>query len=101
MPIEGGSQDGTAQGKIKRIHSVGFWLMDTLGLKFGPDSDNLNEILATKWGQNFGEATALVTGVISERMEDDYNKRGQVYWRADGPFPATVLAIMPKINVSD
>ena len=101
MPIEGGSQDGTAQGKIKRIHSVGFWLMDTLGLKFGPDSDNLNEILATKWGQNFGEATALVTGVISERMEDDYNKRGQVYWRADGPFPATVLAIMPKVNVSD
>jgi hypothetical protein len=101
MPIEGGSQDGTAQAKTKRIHSVGFWLMDTLGLKFGPDSDNLNEILATKWGQNFGEATALVTDVISERMEDDYNKRGQVYWRADGPFPATVLAIMPKVNVSD
>jgi hypothetical protein len=101
MPIEGGSQDGTAQAKTKRIHSVGFWLMDTLGLKFGPDSDNLNEILATTWGQDFGEATALVTDVISERMEDDYNKRGQVYWRADGPFPATVLAIMPKVNVSD
>lgn len=101
MPLEGGSQDGTAQGKTKRIHVVGFWLMDTLGLKFGPDSANLDEILATTWGQNFGEATTLVTDVISERMEDDYNRRGQVYWRADGPFPATVLAIMPKINVSD
>lgn len=100
MPVEGGSQDGTAQGKVKRIHSVAFWLMDTLGLKFGPDADNLNEILATKWGQNFGEATALVTDIISERMEDDYNKRGQVYWRADGPFPATVLAIIPKVNVA-
>jgi hypothetical protein len=101
MPLEGGSQDGTSQGKTKRIHLVGFWLMDTLGLKFGPDSANLTEILATTWGQDFGEATTLVTDVISERMEDDFNRRGQVYWRADGPFPATVLAIMPKINVSD
>jgi len=101
MPLEGASQDGTSQGKTKRIHSVGFWLMDTLGLKFGPDSDNLTELLQTQWGQNFGEATDLFTGVTSERFEGDFDKLGQVYWRADGPFPATVLAIMPKINVSD
>lgn len=101
MPLEGGSQDGTAQGKIKRIHAVGFWLMDTLGLKFGPDADNLTEILVTQWGQDFGEATALYTGVTTERFEGDYDKLGQVFWRADGPFPATVLAIMPKVNVSD
>ena len=101
MPIEAGSADGTAQGKTKRIHEVGFWLMDTLGLKYGPDADNLTEILNTQWGDNFGEATPLYTGVTVERLEGDYDKLGQVYWRAEGPFPATVLSILPKVKTND
>lgn len=101
MPAEGGSQNGTAQGKVKRIHSVGFWLMDTLGLKYGPSADSLTELLNRQWGDNFGEPTALFTGVVKERFESDYDLAGQVYWRVDGPFPATVLAIMPEIKVND
>jgi hypothetical protein len=101
LPLEGGSQDGSAQGKIKRIHKVGFWLVDTLGLKYGPDTDSLTEILARQWGDNYGEQTPLFTGVVRERFEGDYDKLGQVYWRADGPFPATVLAIMPQFEVAD
>ena len=101
MPVEGGSQNGTAQGKVKRIHSVGFWLMDTLGLKYGPSATSLTELLNKQWGDNFGEATPLFTGVVKERFEADYDLLGQVYWRADGPFPATVLAIMPEVKVND
>jgi hypothetical protein len=101
LPAEGGSQNGTSQGKTKRIHAVGFWLMDTLGLKYGPDADNLTEILQTQFGDNFGEATDLFTGVVKERFEGDYDKLAQVYWRCNGPFPATVLAVMPEVNVSD
>jgi len=101
MPAEGGAQNGTSQGKTKRINTVSFWLMDTLGLKYGPDADNLTEILNTQFGDNFGEATPLYTGVTSERFEGDYDKLGQVYWRAEGPFPANVLAVMPEIRVVD
>lgn len=101
LPLEGGARDGTSQGKTKRIHTIGFWLMDTLGLKFGPDASNLTELLRTQWGDNFGEATTLFTGVTSERFEGDYDLLGQVYWRCDGPFPATVLALMPQVNTSD
>jgi hypothetical protein len=101
MPVEGGSENGTAQGKTKRIYRVGFWLMDTLGLKYGPSADSLTELLNRQWGDNFGEATTLFTGVVKERFEADYDLLGQVYWRADGPFPATVLAIMPKVKVND
>lgn len=101
MPLEGGSQNGTAQAKTKRIHSVGFWLMDTLGLKYGPSATSLTELLNKQWGDNFGEATPLFTGVVKERFEADYDLPGQVYWRADGPFPATVLAIMPEVKVND
>lgn len=101
MPAEGGAQDGTAQGKTKRISKVGFWLVDTLGLKYGMDVDNLTEILVRQWGDDYGIATPLFTGVVRERFEGDYDKLGQVYWRCDGPFPATVLAIMPQFEVAD
>jgi hypothetical protein len=101
MPVEGGSQDGTAQGKTKRIGKVGFWLLDTLGLKYGPDADNLTEIIVREWGDDYGSATPLFTGVLRERFESDYDRLGQIYWRADGPFPATVLAVMPQLNTSD
>lgn len=101
LPIEAGAQDGSAQGKTKRIHRVGFWLVDTLGLKYGMDADNLTEILVRQWGDVAGLATPLFTGVVRERFEGDYDKLGQVFWRADGPFPATVLAVMPQLQVSD
>ena len=101
MPIEGGAQDGSAQGKPKRIHRVGFWLVDTLGLKYGATASDLTEILERQWGDTFGSATALCTGVVRERFESDLDKLGQVYWRADGPFPATVLAVMPQFEVAD
>jgi hypothetical protein len=101
MPLEGGARDGSAQGKIKRIARLGLWLMDTLGLKYGPDASNLTEILARKWGDEYGTATPLFTGVVRDRFEGDYDKVGQVYWRADGPFPATVLALMPQYETED
>ena len=101
MPWDGGSQDGSAQGKIKRIHRVGFWLVDTLGLKYGPDADSLTEIIVRQWGDEYGTATPLFTGVARERFESDHDKLGQVYWRADGPFPANVLAVMPQGTTSD
>ncbi len=101
MPLDGGSQDGSSQGKIKRIHSIGFWLIDTLGLKYGPSVDSLTEFLTRQWGDDYGTATPLFTGVARERFEGDYDKLGQIYWRADGPFPATVLALMPQFETSD
>jgi hypothetical protein len=101
LPIEGGSQDGSAQAKIKKINQIGFWLVDTLGFKYGPDADTLTELIVRQWGDAFGEATPLFTGVVRERFEGDFDKLGQVYWRADGPFPATVLAVMPQFDVAD
>jgi len=101
MPSEGGTSDGSKQGKTARIHRLGLWLVDTLGLRIGPDVNSLTEILTRNWGDEHGDATPLFSGVVRERFEGDYDKLGQVYWRADGPFPATVVAVMPQYNVAD
>ena len=103
MPIEGGAQDGSAQGKLKRIRRLGLWLLDTLGLSYGPNDGvtPLTPILNRQWGDNFGEAVPLFTGIFRDRFEGDWDRLGQVYWQADGMFPATVVAAMTQFEVSD
>lgn len=101
MPVEGGSQDGSAQGKLKRIERIGLWLMDTLGLSVGPDANTLTEIIERQWGSNFGSMVPLFTGIWRDRFEGDWDRLGQVYWQASGMFPATVLAMMEQLQVSD
>lgn len=101
MPLEGGAQDGSAQAKLKRINRVGFWLVDTLGFQYGRNADNLTEQTVRKWGDEYGSPPSLFTGVIRETLESDWDKLAQVYWRCNGPFPATVLSYMPQVDVSD
>lgn len=101
MPVEAGAQDGSAQTKTKRISRLGFWLLDTLGLTYGPSFDKLTEILVRRWGDTLGSATPVATGVFRGRFEGDYDRLGQVYFRAAGPFPATVLAITAQLTTMD
>jgi len=103
MPCEGGSQDGSAQGKLKRIRRLGLWLLDTLGISYGPNDGvtPLTPILERQWGNNFGATVPLFTGVFRDRFEGDWDRLGQIYWQANGMFPATVLAAMSQFEVSD
>ncbi len=101
LPLEAGAADGVAQGKIKDINRVGFWLLDTLGLQYGPDEDTLSEILVRNWGGNWGEATPLFTGVVRLPFEGTPDRVGQLCWHLTGPTPCTVLAVMPQLNTQD
>jgi hypothetical protein len=101
MPPEGGAQEGTSQGKTKRIIRLGLWLLDTLGIKFGRDESHLTEVVFRQWGDLFGQPPALFTGVLKRRFEGDYDRLAQVFVRCDGPFPATLLALMPQLETAD
>ena len=101
LPLVGATNDGSAQGKKNKARRIGFRVLDTLGLKYGPDFDNLEEILEAKWGDNFGEAPGLFTGIYRVGMEGDFGMENYVCWRCDGPFPGTILAAMPQLDVSD
>lgn len=101
MPPEAGAQEGTSQGKIKKVSRMGFYLLDTLGLKHGRDFDNLDEIIFRQWGDLFGQPPALFTGVKRIRFAGGYDRLAQTYLRCDGPFPCTILAMMPQIETAD
>lgn len=101
LPPEGGAEEGTAQGKTKRIVRLGMWLLDTLGVKYGRDTDHLSEVIFRTWGDLLGQPPALFTGVKRLRFEGDYDRLAQVTVRCDGPFPATLMALMPQVETAD
>ena len=101
MPLAGGSQDGSSQGKLGRIVRVGFHLLDTLGFKYGLSADELTELVGAEYGELFGAGTGLMSGVVRCSLGGESSRSRQVFWRCDGPFPATLLALTTQADVSD
>lgn len=102
LPIKAGSQDGSAQAKFKRIQRLGLRVYDVLGLELSSDDETYYEVLPREWGaENWGAASDLYTGVLRSTILGNYNREGQLWWRCTGPFPATVLALMPQVDTED
>ena len=99
--IEAGAQDGTAQGKTKRITRFVLRLLNTLGLEYGGDGTNFDEIDFNQ-GAEYNENLPLFSGDTDSLVwPDGYNQEGKVFLRNDGVFPATILAIMPQLKTYD
>lgn len=101
LRIEAGSANGTALGKTRRIHRLGFLLHRTLGFEFGFSFDELTPIIFRETSDNLGEATPLFSGIKSEEAGADYSLDGEICWRQSQPVPGTVQAIMPQMKVED
>jgi hypothetical protein len=100
MRIEAGAQDGTAQGKKKRISRVTYRLYNTLGLKHGPGVDRLDIIPFRSSADDMDEAPALFTGDKEVEFPRNWDKDGYIFLVQDQPLPFTVLAIMPELNTT-
>lgn len=97
---EGGNNQGTAQGKIKRVHRVGIRFLNTLGVKFGPNPEKL-EVISFRQGNNpMNQSPPLFTGDQVVLFPGDYDKNGQINIISDDPTPVTILAIMPEQTVN-
>ncbi len=62
MRLDVGSQDGTSQGKTKRIFDVTLRFYETVGAKVGPDLNNLEEIPFRSSAASMDAAVPLFTG---------------------------------------
>ena len=101
LKIEAGAADGTAQGKTKRIHRVNVRLYRTLGMKFGPDADNLDILPFRTSADAMGSPPALFTGDRSIEWNNGYDTEGLIYFRQDQPLPFTLLGIFPQLVTQD
>lgn len=98
---EAGGANGTSQGKTQRTNRVTFRLYDALGLKVGPDFDNLTPRIVRTTATPAGEMVPLYSGDDSDTWEGDYSLENLICWRFSDPFPGTLLANMPHVSTYD
>lgn len=91
---------GTIQGKRKRVTAVTLRVEQTRGLKVGPDADHLTEFKERE-GQPYGSPIGLQTGDQKVNIGTTWGNTGSVYIRQSQPLPATILAIIPEIDVGN
>jgi hypothetical protein len=108
LNLEAGAADGTAQGKVGRIHNVSVAVWDSLMGEIGVNNeDTLNdEFTPAMTQEQYREdelgVPQLFTGIIGPLLpESNYGKRKSIIFRQNRPYPHNVVAIMPQLDTQD
>lgn len=101
MRLEAGSQDGTAQGKTKRIHKVTFRLQDSAVLKVGPNASSLQQVEFRTPTDPMDAPPPLFSGDKLVAWPSGYETEARMYVTADQPTPLTLVAIFPQVFTQD
>lgn len=101
MDIEAGSANGTAQGKVKRVHKGIVRLLRTLGGRAGPSEAKLDTIQFRDATVPMGEAPPLFTGDKPVPWPGGSERQARMWFVHEDPTPATVVAFMPQMSTED
>ena len=96
LRIEAGV-DGTAQGKVKRVHKVVVRFYQTVHAKMGKRFNDLNTIFFRSSLDPMGEPLALFSGDKEEIFGGAYDLDGHICIQQDLPLPLTVLGMFPEM----
>ena len=87
----------TLQGRQKVVNEVVLRVKDTRGLSAGPTADRLVDV-KERTSEQPGFPTMLTTGDERVLIDPSWNAAGRVFVRQAHPLPATVLAIIPRLE---
>lgn len=107
--LENGAQDGTAQGKEKRMQNLSLNLFDSHAGQVGTYNADTQEVIYEDIPYPLAAADTLQSielfnGILGTIIpQPGYNKDGSVYFRRtkDKPYPLNVLALMPQMDTQD
>jgi hypothetical protein len=85
----------------KKIAAVAVRVVDTRGLKVGPDFMRLREIKMRGPGTPMGTAIPLYTGDQRILIDDQYLVDDDVCVEQDYPLPCTILGVIPEVSIGD
>ena len=88
------------QGKRKVVPAATVRTQDTRGLKVGPDFNTLREI-KDRTTEVMGQPINLFTGDHRITIDGLWTQYGQVCVQQDQPLPATILALIPDVEIGD
>lgn len=101
MRLEAGASDGTAQGKIKRVTKAAVRLFNTLGMKAGPDTSNLDTIQFRSASDDMNAPPPIFTGDKFVPWPSGYETDAHLVVVQDDPLPMTVVGIFPQVVTQD
>ena len=102
MPLEAGSQNGTAVGKRKRISELSVRLWKTSGCRIGGDLNNLQQVRYRTPNTPLGTPLGLFTGLIPNiKYNQGWEWVANITIEQSSPLPMNILAIAPIVTEVD
>ena len=103
LPIEAGSQRGTAQGKIQRINQVALKVNRShKGFYIGGTDALVERVIFRDPETLLGTPELLYTGIIPDiPFNDDYRRGSQIIIENRDPLPMEILNIMSTLTTED
>ena len=101
MRVDAGGTEGTAQGKIKRIHDVTLRLFRTVGIQVGSSENEIDRIPFRSSADAMGSALSMFTGDKELEFRGGFDNDGFIVVKQNQPLPTTVLAIFPRLQTFD
>lgn len=98
LGLESGSP--TLQGRTKRVQEVVLRVRNARGLSVGPDAGRLVEI-KQRSSEPHGTPTELATGDERVLLDPSWNTNGRIFVRQTAPLPATVVAVIPRLEIGE
>ena len=101
MRLDAGSQDGTSQGKTKRIFDIAIRLYESIGVEVGPDLTNMERIPFRSSADAMDEGLGVFTGDKEVEFRGNYETDGFIFVRQTQPLPLTILSLYPRLQTND
>jgi len=101
LRLEGGSADGTAQGKPKSIHQATIRVRNTLGLNVGTVDGNEDVIEVRTALDPLNNAPPLVTADIEVEPPENTDTEGRLIITQTQPLPQTIIGYALEFNTND
>ena len=101
MRIDAGSQNGTAQGKTKRIYDITIRMFETVGVEVGPNLNDMERIPFRSSANPMDQGITPFTGDKEVEFRGDYETDGFIFVRQTQPLPFTILSLYPRLTTND
>ncbi len=103
LPLDLG--EPTVQGKRKKVSAVTLRVRNTLGLTTGRNLDTgvpMQDLVLGNVGTMSNQiVSGLVTGDVRTIVDPQWDVFGQYYIQQPNPYPASILGVIPEIELGD
>ena len=101
MRLDAGSQNGTSQGKTKRIYEITIRLYESVGVEVGPNLSDMERIPFRTSADVMDQGIPTFTGDKAVEFRGNYDTDGFIFVRQTQPLPLTVLSLYPELQTND